>query len=172
MLVHLLFPVLYLASRNRAPVRWSWWPHSCCRSSRCLRRCSRSIHRRSDRRGRRRLRSLRRIFLFRVVLPLLQPPRVIFRAQLLIPRERHPRVAFWDGKAICTSFICSVKSGGAIEPGEDCTPDTRGCTGCVGGYTEQRQGRRARGCSYVFKAEAVYRCLGNSPEPWRRVVQR
>jgi len=46
-----------LASRHSNPVRWSWWPHPRCRSSRCLRRCSRSILRRSTCRRRRRLRA-------------------------------------------------------------------------------------------------------------------
>ncbi len=76
--------------------------------------------------------------------PLLQPSRVILRAQLLIPYEchprllipyeRHPRVPFGDGKAICSSFICCVRSGGREEPGEDHTPDTRG-------YTHAHSGR-------------------------------
>jgi len=38
----LLFLVLPRASCHRASVRWCWWPRFCCRSSYCLRYCSRS----------------------------------------------------------------------------------------------------------------------------------
>ena len=41
---------------------------------------------------------------------------VILRAQLHIPRERHPLVPLGDGKAICSSFVLSASDhGGAAE---------------------------------------------------------
>jgi len=80
---------------------------------------------------------------------------MIPRAQLLIPHERYPRVPFGDCKAICSSLMCSVRSGGVLEleliqshmaqkpvlrgevgvaeSGEDSTSDTRGYTHTLSG---------------------------------------
>jgi len=42
-LAAMLPPIDFLYSCHSTPIGWSWWPHSFCRSSRCLLRCSWSV---------------------------------------------------------------------------------------------------------------------------------